>query len=85
MAVDLCKLLVEDNAKEFDFEATFFCSSHGDISRVLTTGSDHMELLLLVIVEEGTDCDSSARLLSILVLSDFFECLWMKQLDIAIS
>ena len=85
MAVNLCKLLVEDNTEHFDLKATLRFSCQGDISGVLATCCNHMELLLLVIVKERTDCDSSYRFLSVLVLSNLFKCLWVKKLYIAVS
>ena len=74
MAVNLCELLVEDNAKQFDFEATFGLVGQSDISRVLTSSRDHVELLLFVIIEKWADSDASGGLLTVLVLSYLFEC-----------
>ena len=85
MAVNLCELLVEDNAKEFDFEATFGLVGHSDVSSVLTSSRDHVELLLFVIIEKGADSDASARLLTVLVLSYLFECFGVEELDVPVS
>ena len=85
MAVDFRQLFFEDDAEQFDFEATFVLRGLRHLFRVLTSSGDHVELLVFFVVKKRTDGDSSSRLVSIVEGSDLLESLRVEQLDIAVS
>lgn len=48
MAMDLCQILVKYHTLQSDLEATGALVRQGDITRVLTTRHEHVELLPLL-------------------------------------
>jgi hypothetical protein len=84
MASDLSQLLLEYYAHQLDPEPSFHCGGLRHILRVLSSSQQHMELLAVCLVEEGTDACSSAWLDEV-EYSDDFEGPWIEELAGAVS
>lgn len=84
MASDVTEVLVVDYAHHFDGETTLGGLGSGDLTRVLTTCQENVELLHLCVVEQGADRCSSARL-NEFEDSNGSECLRVQELSLAVS
>ena len=81
---DITELLVIDDAHHSDGEATLSCLGGGDLSGVLTSSEEDMELLHVGIVKQGADGGGSARL-NEFEYSDGDQCFRVNKFRHAIS
>lgn len=84
MAVNLYEFIPEDHVVHLHFETTGISTSAGDISSILATSEDAMELLMLVTVEQRADRGRSDGL-TVMELAHCFECFGVDQLSVSIS
>ena len=85
MTMDLGELLIEYYATEADLEATCTFVGERDITSILSTSLEDVELLPLLGVMEGADGDGTAGTSTEVVGANLFEGLGVKKLGNSIS
>lgn len=78
MSLNSSKLFVVDYVEQIHLETTLLSSSGCDILCILSTTKENVELLMILGVEERTDCSISARKLEV-VASYLFKGVLVKQ------